>query len=166
MAGDSYLEGLLGSGEEILLTTRQHWLPLLGRLLGNFLLLIALIVLLIAVSLPGFLVILPIVAMVLVLLNMVVRVVNWASNQFVVTNRRVIHVFGALSKTVSNTELEDISDTRIQQSVLGRLLDYADITILTSSEAGRDRFTYLWHPQDFQRAVFDAKEELDNRETD
>jgi uncharacterized membrane protein YdbT with pleckstrin-like domain len=161
MAGDSYLEGLLSSGEEILYMTRQHWLSLFGNLLVNSLLLIAIIALVAAVSPPTLLIILALVSLVLVLANMIIRIVKWSSNKFVVTNRRVIHVIGALNKSVSSTQLEDISDTRIQQSVFGRMLGYADITVLTSSEAGRDRFPFLWHPHDFQRAVFDAEEALD-----
>jgi uncharacterized membrane protein YdbT with pleckstrin-like domain len=161
MAGDSYLRGLLGTGEEILYVTRQHWLSLFANLLVNSLLVIAILAVLAVGSIPVWLIILALVSIVLVLVNMIIRIVKWSSNKFVVTNRRVIHVIGALNKSVSSTQLEDISDTRILQSVFGRMLDYADITVLTSSEAGRDRFPYLWHPQDFQRAVFDAEEALD-----
>jgi uncharacterized membrane protein YdbT with pleckstrin-like domain len=161
MAGDSYLRGLLGSGEEILYMTRQHWLSLFANLLVNSLLLIAILAVLAAAGLPAWLIILALASVFLVLVNMSIRIVKWSSNKFVVTNRRVIHVIGALNKSVSSTQLEDISDTRIRQTVFGRMLDYADITVLTSSEAGRDRFPYLWHPQDFQRAVFDAEEALD-----
>ncbi len=161
MAGNSYLQGLLGSREAVLYLTRQHWLALVGSLALNVILFIAIGALMIVVNLSTPLLILAGLSLILVLAHMGIRLIYWSSNQFVVTNRRVIHTFGAFSKSVSNTDLEDISDTRLQQSVLGRLLGYADITILTSSEvAGSDRFAFLWHPHEFQRAIVDAIEAL------
>jgi uncharacterized membrane protein YdbT with pleckstrin-like domain len=161
MAGDSYLQGLLGSREEVLFLTRQHWLALVGGLLVNAILFIAIIAVLVVFNLSPLLLFLAGLSLVLVLVHSGVRLMYWLSNQFVVTNRRIIHTFGAFSKNVSNTDLEDISDTRFQQSVFGRLLGYADFTILTASEkAGSDRFAFLWHPHAFQRALVDAIEAL------
>jgi uncharacterized membrane protein YdbT with pleckstrin-like domain len=163
MAGNSYVESLLGQGEEIGFSTRQHWVALMSGLVTDIVVVIILLLLLVGIDLPSLLVTLGLIVLLGVLLHMARGILVWMSNQFIVTNRRVIHIYGVLSKTVSNTELRDLSDTRIQQSALGRLLDYANITILTASEAGSDRFTYLWHPQEFHRAVFDSREKLESR---
>ncbi len=42
---DSYLEHLLGENERIILITRQHWLVLLGRILAQGILALAMAVL-------------------------------------------------------------------------------------------------------------------------
>ena len=59
--------------------------------------------------------------------------VEWYSQDYLVTNRRVLKVEGILSKRSADSSLEKINDAVLQQSVLGRMLGYGDLDILTAN---------------------------------
>lgn len=156
----TYLEGMLGENEQILLETHQHWFVLFGKIFLEVLL----IVLILAASFAlqplypfaGYgwvLVLVPLVGM----LN---DILVWRNKSYVVTNRRVIQASGVLNKAVVDSSLEKVNDIKMYQSFLGRLFDYGDIQILTASEYGVDLFHQIAQPVQFKTAMLNAKERL------
>jgi hypothetical protein len=49
----------------------------------------------------------------------------------------------------------------LTQSIFGRMFGFGDLEILTASETGISRLRMLRQPDDFKRAMLDAKHELE-----
>ena len=161
MAKD-YLEEMLGENEQILLRARKHWSILVGNIILEIFLIIALIVAVIALlplvafpvaPLGFFLVLVP-------LIGMARDVLIWYNRQYIVTNRRVIQSSGVFSKDVVDSSLEKVNDVKLSQSFWGRLFDYGNIEILTASEVGANVFRSIGQPIKFKTAMLNAKERL------
>ena len=86
---------------------------------------------------------------------------NWSSQDYLVTNRRVLKVEGILSKRSADSSLEKINDAVLEQSVLGRMLGYGDLDILTANEQSVDRYRMLSQAQTFKRTMLDEKHKLE-----
>ena len=164
---DTYLNNLLGENETILFVTRQHWLVLLGEILVEALLTIAIIVLvtmLWSLLLMNPLVLFGYLLLLLPLGSMGRDYLIWGNRKFVVTTRRVIQVSGVFSKNVTDSSLEKVNDVKMEQSFLGRLLDYGDIEILTASELGANLFRRIGRPIRFKTAMLNAKAKLETEQ--
>lgn len=158
----SYLRQLLGKNEQIILVARQHWLVLVGEILSESVLTLALIVLISLVwQLTGnSLVAFGYLLLLFPLVSLWRDVLIWANQQFVVTTRRIIQLEGVLHKHITDSSLEKVNDVKLTQSVWGRLLNYGDIEILTASELGINLFKRIAAPIKFKTVMVDAKEKL------
>jgi hypothetical protein len=162
---DTYLNRLLGENENILLVTRQHWLVLLGEILVEALLTIALIVLVtMLLGLLNPLVGFGYLLLILPLGSMWRDYLIWSNHKFIVSSRRVIQIAGVFSKNVTDSSLEKVNDVKMEQSFLGRLFDYGDIEILTASELGVNLFRRIGRPIRFKTAMLNAKERLEREQ--
>ncbi len=156
----SYIQGLLGQNERILLATRQHWFVLFSNIALEIILTLVLIVGVIALT-----TVLPLAAfgfiLVLVPLGGMLRdILIWSNREYIVTNRRVIQISGVFSKDVVDSSLEKVNDVKMSQSFLGRTFDYGDIEILTASETGDNFFKRIGDPIKFKTAMLNAKEKM------
>jgi uncharacterized membrane protein YdbT with pleckstrin-like domain len=87
---------------------------------------------------------------------------SWRMNVYVLTSRRVIESTGVLSKRVADSSLEKLTDIVLRQSVLGRMLHYGDIVVLTaSSGAGINNLKQIRQPMEFKTQMANAKEALE-----
>lgn len=50
--------------------------------------------------------------------------------EIAVTNRRVIYKHGFISRTTAEMNMDKIESVKVDQSILGRMLDYGKVTIL------------------------------------
>jgi hypothetical protein len=87
--------------------------------------------------------------------------VSWYAQDYVITNRRVMKVEGVLKKRSADSSLEKINDAVLEQSVLGRMLGYGDLDILTANEQSVDRYRMLSQAQTFKRTMLDQKHRLE-----
>ena len=168
---NSYLKSLLGEGEQVLFITRRHWTVLLMEILSEVVLAMALVIAITALialaPLTGPLVIfapffaLGYLLLVFPLLSLTRDVMLWRNQMYIITSRRVIQVAGVLNKDVTDSSLEKVNDVKLDQSFLGRLLDYGDVEILTASELGVNRFSKIAAPITFKTAMLNAKNKLD-----
>jgi uncharacterized membrane protein YdbT with pleckstrin-like domain len=161
---DSYLKSLLGENEQILFVTRQHWIVLLAEILAESILAIALFVLITLVWtlwLPNPFVPLGYLLLIVPLLSLWRDVLIWQKRQYIITNRRVIQIAGVFNKDVTDSSLEKVNDVKLEQSFLGRLLDYGNIEILTASELGVNNFRQIGQPIRFKTAMLNAKAQLE-----
>jgi hypothetical protein len=158
-----YADTLLSDGERVVLRTRQHWLATLidGRypwalLLAGFVL-AALSTQL--SSGPGRdLVGLFTLALIVVALAWLARIYwNWWAEDYLITNRRVIKVEGILNKHTADSSLEKINDAVLDQNVVGRLLNYGDLDILTATDTAIDRYRMLDAAPRFKREMLNQK---------
>lgn len=157
----NYLEQLLAQNEEILLVARQSWVVLVREVLIALVLTAGIIGVALVASGPfpqywwlvGILILLP-------MGRFVVQFLHWANREYVVTNRRVIQINGLVNKNVVDSSLEKVNDVRMSQSVLGRLLNYGDVEILTASDLGSNLFQRIADPIGFKTAMLNAKEKM------
>jgi uncharacterized membrane protein YdbT with pleckstrin-like domain len=158
-----YLEDLMGKNEQIILTTRQHWIMVIGALLVNgfFVLLllgigVALLFLVpvlgwIPLALAGVFSLIP-------LWRLAADWLHWQNDMYVVTNRRIIQAQGVINKHVIDSSLEKINDVVLTQSALGRMLNYGNLEILTGSEIGVNLLRRIADPVHFKTEMLNQKE--------
>lgn len=162
---DRYLSSLLGRNEKILLVTRQHWFLMVSAILLEIVLTVAILAgIIIAIPLIGPLAALGALLLIPVVGRGIYDYLTWRNVQYVVTNRRVIHLQGVINKNVIDSSLEKVNDVKMEQSFFGRLFDYGDLEILTASEMGINRFRRIGDPIRFKTAMLDAKEQMGHDE--
>jgi len=157
----SYAESLLSEREVLLMKTHQHPLILIGAILAEIALAVAIIVMVTLLltrlnarpiwALGYVLLLLPI-------LSLVRDVLIWSNRQYIITNRRVIQTSGVLNRHVMDSSLEKVNDIKLEQSFLGRILNYGDVEILTASEAGSNVFRRIANPTGFKKALLNARD--------
>ena len=162
-------DGMLSSGEVVLIDTRQHWVALV-RFAIRPVLLAGLAVLLAAINqwiqLDTLGIVNDVIHWVIVALIIVavvwlpVDVVRWWSRRYLLTNRRAMRMEGVVRRSSFDSSLEQINDIVTTQSFLGRQLGYADITLLTASDSRTETYDQLLDGLQFKKAVLDAKEAI------
>jgi hypothetical protein len=162
-----YADRLLADGERVALRSRQHVLATFfeGRV-PWILFVLALVLLGLDVQLEpgavrdGF----GLLGLVLLLVGLgwlAYVYMEWYSQDYLVTNRRVIKVEGILGKRSADSSLEKINDAVLQQSLFGRMLGYGDLDIMTAAEESVDRYRMLSQAQTFKRTMLDEKHKLE-----
>ena len=168
----AYLNNLLAAGEQPIRREHQHWFVLVADARYAIFAWIGAILLLIVnnamISGNGSLSALgPLLGWVVVvlvvggLLYFGWQVLRWTNEEFVVTSRRVLQSEGVINKRVVDSSLEKINDAVLSQSLFGRMFGFGDLDILTASESGISRLRMLRQPDDFKRAMLDAKHDLE-----
>jgi Bacterial PH domain/Short C-terminal domain len=162
----AYLNNLLAAGEQPIRREHQHWFVLAADARYAILAWIAAVLLyIVSGSLPD--VIRSAVGWVIVvlvvggLLYFGWQVLRWTNEEFIVTSRRVLQSEGVINKRVVDSSLEKINDAVLTQSIFGRIFGFGDLDILTASESGISRLRMLRQPDDFKRAMLDAKHDLE-----
>jgi uncharacterized membrane protein YdbT with pleckstrin-like domain len=150
-----YVDRLMGNNERIIFLTRQHWLVLLWTALQDIVLIFIFFVAAALLSNP-----LPIILVVFPIVHFVFRYLNWHNEQFIITNRRVMEVRGVINKRVSDSSLEKVNDVVLEQSILGRFLNYGMVEIITGSDIGVNIFRYMAQPVRFKTEMLNQKEGL------
>jgi uncharacterized membrane protein YdbT with pleckstrin-like domain len=160
-----YLEGLLGKNEQIKLTTRQHWITIVGTLLVNgffVLLLWGIGVAFLIIPILGPLSWVPLAVTAVISLAPLWRLISdwlhWSNDMYLVTNRRIIQAQGVINKHIIDSSLEKINDVVLSQSALGRMLGYGDLEILTGSEIGVNLLKRITDPVRFKTEMLNQKE--------
>jgi hypothetical protein len=161
-----YADRLLSQGEEVVLRTRQHWLALLLEARYAVLLFIAgLVLLFLSQSLSGTIHdiagYLTIGAIVISLLWLAKTYVTWYSEDYLITNRRVLKVEGIVNKRSADSSLEKINDAVLEQNLFGRMFNYGDLDILTAADVAVDRYRMLNRAAEFKREMLNQKHDLE-----
>jgi len=81
------------------------------------------------------------------------------SNEYVLTNRRLIQQTGFFSKRSMDSRLDKVNNVEHRQTLWGRILGFGDLEIDTASETGAAIFPRISRPLDFKRAILGAVEE-------
>jgi hypothetical protein len=85
---------------------------------------------------------------------------DWVNERYIITNRRVMEVTGIINKHVRDSALEKVNDVDLKQSIIGRILGYGTVQIITGSDIGINLFHRISNPVRFKRAMLNAKEQL------
>jgi hypothetical protein len=164
----SYADSLLTDGEVVLRREHQHWLSLFLESRLSILLWGLGIVALIFVGWrnvgDGVDDTISIAALVIILLGVaffVYRWWHWRTDEYVITNRRLLKVTGIINKRSADSNLEKINDAVLEVNLIGRILDYGDLDILTAAEVSVDRYRMLRHAKTFKKDMMTAKHALE-----
>ena len=164
----SYAESLLAKDEQILYRARQHWLAPLSDSRNALLILLAGIVLalverqIIGWSLRSIAGLVDLVIIVIAIVWIAIIYFSWTSEEYIITNRRVLKVEGLLDKKSGDSSLDKINDAVLKQGLLARVFHYGDLEILTANEEAIDRYQMLAHVVDFKKAMLNAKNNLED----
>jgi hypothetical protein len=85
---------------------------------------------------------------------------DWLNERYFITNRRVMQVKGIINKEISDSALEKVNDVKMTQSIVGRVLRYGTVEIITGSDIGVNFFRRISNPVRFKREMLNAKEQL------
>ncbi len=166
----TYADGLLAPGESIIRRERQHWIfPFLVA--GRW------VAIAFAIGVVGFLLtqltgnegpvgfidqILTwgtVIALAIAAVGFVWAILIWRSQEYLLTDRRVMRVWGVVNKQSSDSSIENITDAQINVPWLGRVLGWGNLRILTPADTGVDELVALPDPVEFKKAMMTAKDE-------
>jgi uncharacterized membrane protein YdbT with pleckstrin-like domain len=168
----AYVDQLLGKGEKRLHVARQHLFVLIANILAE----LALIAVLVAAGvasnwafstnttpLIGSLTASNLILLLCVFISLIVMIsgfmdyLRWTTEQYVITDRRVIQVRGIFNKRVIDSSLEKINDVELRQTLIGRMMNFGTVEILTASDEGINVMDRIEGPLEFKKAMLDAK---------
>jgi hypothetical protein len=167
----TYTDSLLTKDEVVIMRQRQHWLSLVldSRiaivLWGLTLIFVVLRLTLFQGGFPSDLMVW--IAGITLIAGIVVvafRWWAWRATEYLVTNRRLVNTSGIINKRMADSSLEKINDAILEVNLVGRLLDYGDLKILTAAAGAIDRYKMLNHATAFKKAMMTAKHDLQTAE--
>jgi hypothetical protein len=163
-----YTESLLADGERIERRAHQHWFVMVWHArwaVAALVLALVLLIVAIVAHLSGTIfTILGYVTLALIVIGLLRLLWGWMrfrNEEYVITNRRIIHAEGVINKQASDSSLEKINDAILKESLFGRLFGFGDLEVLTASESGIENLKMLRSAKDFKKAMLDAKHELE-----
>ena len=137
-----YIESHLLPGEEVVYKARLHriifWKSCALIILGAIFLFLQPIVGGVVIAIGVFALLSPL--------------VDYATSEFGVTNKRVIIKVGFLRRKTLELLLRHVETISVDQSVMGRLLNYGSVT-LTGSGGVREMFHNISAPLEFRRQI-------------
>jgi uncharacterized membrane protein YdbT with pleckstrin-like domain len=168
-----YVESLLGKNEQILWRARQHWIVLSANFVINLFIFIVIWAIygvagtLGAGFLGDFLRNNRGIALIALLFPIVWfgwEFLQWWAEEYLITTSRVVQTEGLVNKHTKDSALEKINDITLNQSVLGRLLGYGDLAIITGSDMGTNMLKRLAKPVEFKKTLLEQKSKLSDGE--
>jgi len=149
-----YIDEILQPGEKVLYSTNAHWsfyLPAIGTwIVAALLLVVSGMVLVPALTLLCWAAA-AIVAVVALYLTAKAWFHRWTTETDV-TDRRVVHKSGFIKRRTFEMALDKIESVDVNQSILGRLLNYGDVTILGVGE-GKETISAIASPLAFRNSI-------------
>jgi uncharacterized membrane protein YdbT with pleckstrin-like domain len=149
-----YIDEILQPGEKVLYSTNAHWIYFLPAIIGW----IAAAVFLVASGLV------PAGAPALVSLSLAAIAALFAlfktatawfhrwTTETDVTNFRVVHKTGFIQRQTFEMSVDKVESVDVNQSILGRMLNYGDVTVLGVGEGGKT-LDMIASPLSFRNAI-------------
>ena len=164
-----YADSLLTEGETVVYRSRQHWLSLLIRsrngvavfIVGLLLLVLIVVFNITDTNIRNLVSLLALALLVVGIAVFIFRWWQWSNQDYVITNRRLLKVTGILNKHSADSSLEKINDAILDQPMLGRMLNYGDLTILTAADEAVDKYHLLNNPKEFKKTMLSQKHDLE-----
>jgi len=149
-----YIDEILQPGEKVLYSTNAHWIFLLPAISAWIAALILLIlsrqtiiegVVLLCLTASG------LVALVALYRTLTGWFHRWTTETDV-TNFRVVHKTGFITRKTFEMSLDKVESVDVDQSILGRILNYGDVTIRGVGE-GAERIKTIASPLAFRNSI-------------
>lgn len=156
----AYPRKLLSPGEEVVAEFRPHWTAILGPLSITLLALAIIIFLTVAFPATSFLGSWALLIVAVLWIVLTVRgIVNWLTTNHVITNERVIHRTGFISKAGKEIPLEMINNVAFNQSVFERMVRSGDVMIESAGETGQTMYSDIPQAEEKKNLIYKTREE-------
>ncbi|MGD0851612.1 PH domain-containing protein [Bradyrhizobium sp.] len=149
-----YIDDILQPGEKVLYSTNAHWIFYWPAIVA-WLVAIAFFILsrLVVADTPTLLCLaLAAIAAVAALYKMLTAWFHRWTTETDVTNLRVVHKTGFIKRRTFEMSLDKVESVDVNQSILGRLLNYGNVTILGVGE-GKETISTIASPLAFRNFI-------------
>ena len=149
-----YIDEILQPGEKVLYSTNAHWMFYLPAMAAWFALVVLLVLSRLA-TIDGVIVLCWSAAAVVALAALYWTFRAWFhrwTTETDVTNMRVVHKTGFIKRRTFEMALDKVESVDVNQSILGRLLNYGDVTINGVGE-GTETIRTIAAPLDFRSHI-------------
>jgi uncharacterized membrane protein YdbT with pleckstrin-like domain len=149
-----YIDDILQPGEKVLYSTNAHWVFYLPAI-GAWIVAIVLFVVSRVASTDALVLLSLVSAAVVALVALYWTVRAWFhrwTTETDVTNMRVVHKTGFIKRRTFEMALDKVESVDVFQSILGRLLNYGNVTIKGVGE-GREDITTIAAPLEFRNHI-------------
>src|SRR5262249_52582482 len=150
-----YIDEILQPGEKVLYSTNAHWIFYLPAVGAWLVVAILLVVSGMTAAVAGILLLCLASASAVGLVALYLTFKAWFhrwTTETDVTNMRVVHKTGFIQRRTFEMALDKIESVDVDQSIMGRLLNYGDVTINGVGE-GRERIRTIASPLAFRSAI-------------
>jgi uncharacterized membrane protein YdbT with pleckstrin-like domain len=154
-----YIDEILQPGEKLLYSTNAHWIFYFPAIVA-WIVAGVLLVLSRATTTEGIVLLCLAAAAVVALAALYWTLRGWFhrwTTETDVTNLRVVHKTGFIKRRTFEMSLDKVESVDVNQSILGRILNYGDVTILGVGE-GRETISMIASPLAF-RSYITARQE-------
>jgi uncharacterized membrane protein YdbT with pleckstrin-like domain len=149
-----YIDDILQPGEKVLYSTNAHWVFYLPAI-GAWIVAIVLFVVSRTASTDALVLLSLVSAAVVAVVALYWTVRAWFhrwTTETDVTNMRVVHKTGFIKRRTFEMALDKVESVDVYQSIMGRLLDYGNVTIKGVGE-GREDITTIASPLEFRNHI-------------
>lgn len=149
----SYVQKVLQPGETVVYGTRISWTTYIPGLAVLIVAVVAFIVLKLVLPDPAW--VANSVGLVLLAIALYLLFIEWFerwTTEIAVTNRRIILKRGFIRRDTAEMHMEKVESVDVNQSFLGRLLDYGDVTV-RGTGAGLETLRQIDAPIEFRSHV-------------
>jgi uncharacterized membrane protein YdbT with pleckstrin-like domain len=149
-----YIDDILQPGEKVLYSTNAHWIFYLPAI-GAWIVAIAFFVLsrMIVAETPVLICLsLAAIAAIFALYKMLTAWFHRWTTETDVTNLRVVHKTGFIKRRTFEMSLDKVESVDVNQTILGRLMNYGDVTVRGVGE-GAETIRTIASPLDFRNHI-------------
>lgn len=147
-----YVDEILQPGEKVLYSTNAHWLFYGPAILAWIVVAILLIV---SGLVPSLMLVCWAAAAIVAVAALYWTIKGWfhrMTTETDVTNMRVVHKTGFIKRRTFEMALTKVESVDVSQSIMGRLLNYGDVTINGVGE-GRETISTIAAPLAFRNSI-------------
>ncbi len=149
-----YIDEILQPGEKVLYSTNVHWIFYLPAI-AAWILALVLLILSRATTTEGIILLCLSAAAVVAIAALYWTAQAWFHRWITetdVTNLRVVHKTGFIKRRTFEMSLDKVESVDVNQSILGRLLNYGDVTIQGVGE-GKETIATIASPLAFRNFI-------------
>ena len=149
-----YIDEILQPGEKVLYSTNAHWIFYLPAI-GAWIVTIALLILSRATTVDGLILLCLAASAVAAIAALFWTFRAWfhrLTTETDVTNLRVVHKTGFIKRRTFEMALDKVESVDVNQTILGRILNYGDVTIQGVGE-GRETIKTIGAPLQFRSHI-------------
>lgn len=148
----SYVENNLMKDESVVHSTKQHWIIFLWPVVFFF---GGLYVIMLGMKDPSTADSTAGIAVLCILVGLVwfvMALLRYITNEFAITNKRVIIKIGVIRRMTLEMNLDKVESVSVDQSILGRILDYGTL-VVSGTGSTKQPFKEIAGPIKFKKIV-------------
>jgi len=149
-----YIDDILQPGEKVLYSTNAHWIFYLPAI-AAWIVAILLFLLSRQTTTEGIVLLCLAASAVVAIVALYWTAKAWfhrSTTETDVTNLRVVHKTGFIKRRSFEMSLDKVESVDVNQSILGRILNYGDVTILGVGE-GKETISTIASPLEFRNYI-------------